>query len=253
MKKISSTLLFLIIIASIQVKAQTPQQISSEWKVLSNQELMNKKNLSMAGLPIYGLDGKLIKTKVALEMTGSRDYLPQYLSDKAGKVVAVQLIKMPEAQKKMIAEFMARQKELEALVGTDAKNFVTTDMDGKPVNLSDMKGSVVAINFWFIGCKPCIMEMPELNDIVEKFEGKNVKFIAIALDSKASLKAFEEKREFNYNIIPDGRSVAQSYDITGYPTHCIVDQDGKIQYFKSAYSPQTAHELESKISELLKN
>lgn len=253
MKKITFLLSFLLSVSSIHLMAQTPKEISPEWKVLSNQELMNKKKLSMAKLPIYGLDGKLIKSETAQAMMESMDYIPQYYSDNAGDVVAVQLIKMPEAQKRRIAEFMARQKELEALVGTNAKHFEATDMDGNPINLSDMKGSVVAINFWFIGCKPCIMEMPELNDIVQKFEGENVKFIAVALDSKGSLRAFEEKRAFNYNIVPDGRSVAKIYDIQGYPTHCIIDQEGKIQYFKSAYSPQTAHELESKISELLKN
>lgn len=251
MKKFTPLLYLIIFISSAQLMAQAPKEISTEWKVLTNQELMDKKDLSMAGLPTYGLDGKLLKSKAAIKMINSMDYIPQYLKDNTGSVVAVQLIKMPEEQKRMIAEFMARQKELEALVGTDAKNFKTTDMDGNAINLSDMKGSVVAVNFWFIGCKPCIMEMPELNDIVKKFEGKDVKFIAVALDSKGSLRAFEEKREFNYNIIPDGRNVAQIYEIQGYPTHCIIDQEGKIQYFKSAYSPRTAHEIESTIAKLL--
>lgn len=252
MKRITSLLFFLLFISSIQLMAQAPKEISSEWKILSNKELMDMKNISMSGLPAYGLNGKLIKSKVAQEMMGSRDYIPQYFSDKAGNVVAFQLKKIPEEQKRMMEAFMASQKALEALIGTDAKNFKTTDMDGNAINLSDLKGSVVAVNFWFIGCKPCIMEMPELNDIVKKFEGENVKFIAVALDSKGSLRAFEEKREFNYNIIPDGRPVAKIYDIQGYPTHCIIDQEGKIQYFKSAYSPQTAHDLESTITRLLK-
>lgn len=160
---------------------------------------------------------------------------------------------MPAEQRKMMDEFMAHQKAQAALIGTDAKNFETTDMDGNSLNLSEMKGSIVAVNFWFIGCKPCIMEMPELNEIVKKFDGKNVKFIAVALDSKGSLRAFQEEREFNYNIVPNGRSVSKIYDIQGYPTHCIIDQEGKIQYFKSAYSPKTAHELESTIARLLKN
>lgn len=252
MKRFALVLLVLFFITSAQLMAQAPKEVSKAWKKLSNKEMMDIQNLSLKGLPIYGLDGKLLKGPILKEMMESRDYIPQYYGNEKGEVVALQLIKIPEEQKRMMEAFMASQKALEALIGTDAKSFEANDMDGNPVNLSDMKGTVVAVNFWFIGCKPCIMEMPELNNIVKKFEGENVKFIAVALDSKGSLRAFEEKREFNYNIIPDGRYVAQLYDIQGYPTHCIIDQEGKIQYFKSAYNPQTAHELESTITKLLK-
>ena len=252
MKKITILLFLFLSTSAAQLMAQAPKEMLKSWKKVSNSEMMDLQNDSLDDLPAYGLDGKLLKAKTADKMMESMDYIPQYYKNENGDIVAMQMIKMPDEQRKMMEQFMAQQKALEALIGTEAKGFKTTDMDGNSVNLSDMKGSVVAVNFWFIGCKPCIMEMPELNDMVKKFDGENVKFIAVALDSKGSLRAFEEKREFNYNIVPDGRSVAQLYNIQGYPTHCIIDQDGKIQYFKSAYSPQTAHELESTIERLLK-
>lgn len=253
MKKITILLSLFLFTSAVQLLAQAPKEMLKSWKKVSNSEMMDIQDSALGELPTYDLDGKLLKAKTVDEMMDSMDYIPQYYKNDEGAIVAIQLIKMPAEQRKMIEEFMASQKALEALIGTDAKNFKTTDMDGNAINLSDLKGSVVAINFWFIGCKPCIMEMPELNEIVEKFEGEKVEFIAVALDSKGSLRAFEEKREFNYNIVPDGRSVAHLYGIQGYPTHCIIDQEGKIQYFKSAYSPRTASELESTITRLLKN
>ena len=95
------------------------------------------------------------------------------------------------------------------------------------------------------------MEMPELNEIVSHFKGKNVKFLAIATDVKTQLVKFAQKRDFDYNVIPDGRALTSLYEISGYPTHCIVDQEGNIAYFKSAYSPQTAAELTATIEGLL--
>lgn len=253
MKKAISLIFLLLICQSTLLKSQTKNEFPEGLKKLSMKELMDMGNLSTEGLPIYSIDGQLLDTNKAQEMMSSMEWVSDYYANKEGKLVALRLRKISDQEKAFMEQFREEQKKLEALIGTDAKVFETVDINGNSINLEDLKGSVVAINFWFIGCKPCIQEMPELNEIVEKFHGKDVKFIAIALDPKDKLKSFSEKRDFDYDIIPDGRTLASLYGITGYPTHCIVDQEGKIQYFKSAYSPQTASELESTITDLLKD
>jgi len=253
MKKISLTLLLLSFISTGHLVAQSKVIFPKEWKQISTQEVMDMGGLSLKGVTIYDPDGKILETKEAVALMTSRKYTSQYYVDKKGKLVAIALLGISDTQLKRMEDFKARQAELAALVGTEAKHFETIDMDGKPVNLADMRGSVVAINFWFIGCKPCIMEMPELNKIVDDFDGKDVKFIAVALDKAAPINSFLSKTDFDYKIIPEGRGVAQDYGIQGYPTHCIIDKEGKIQYFKSGYSPMTAKEVETKISELLRN
>lgn len=50
---------------------------------------------------------------------------------------------------------------------------------------------------------------------------------------------FAQKRQFDYDL-PKGKSTSDTYNIGGYPTHCIVGQEGNIAYFKTGYSPQTA-------------
>lgn len=216
-------------------------------------QVMDLGQNAMAGIPIYDADGKLLSVQEGAKMMGNGDYMPEYYANADGKFAAIKLRKITQQERDFFKQFEEEQKRMAALIGTKAPDFETVDMEGNPVKLSDMKGSVIAINFWFIGCKPCIMEMPELNEIVHKFEDKGVKFVAIATDKKASLEKFAQRKQFDYDVVPDGKALAKLYEISGYPTHCIVDQKGKIAYFKSAYSPQTASELKSTIEKLLKN
>ena len=150
---------------------------------------------------------------------------------------------------------MHPEKKETYLIGTDAKDFETTNLDGNPIHLSELKGTVVVINFWDVYCKPCVKEMPELNEIVEKFKGQNVKFIAIATDSKDQVKTFLKKKKNYYDIVADGRGrrIEKLYNVYYHPTNCIIDQNGKIQYFDSGYKgPETSKNIENKISSLLK-
>jgi thiol-disulfide isomerase/thioredoxin len=99
-----------------------------------------------------------------------------------------------------------------------------------------LKGTVVVLNFWFIGCKPCQVEIPELNELVEKYKGQNEKFIAFALDDGAALKRFLTRKKFNYDIVAAARNVAATYKLEGYPPHFLIDKEGKAQFFQSGYN-----------------
>lgn len=111
----------------------------------------------------------------------------------------------------------------------EAPQYEVEDMYGNTYTSEDLKGKVIVLNFWFIGCAPCIREMPGLNEMVKEYEGKEVVFIAFANDSKESLEKFLKKRAFNYHVIPSARTVAQSYNVNSYPTHVIIDKKGNVR------------------------
>ena len=56
------------------------------------------------------------------------------------------------------------------------------------------------LNFWFIGCKPCVAEIPDLNKIKEKFKDKDVAFFAVTFDSKKKLEEFVIKKPFDFYL-----------------------------------------------------
>ncbi|MFY0592085.1 TlpA family protein disulfide reductase [Roseivirga sp.] len=252
MKKTVFLLLFLTWFGIHTAQGQVKIEFPKEWKVLSMKEVMENQNFSPNDLIYYGPNGKIIDQKKAAKLLSSQKYFQDFYGNKKGKVVAMHIKAFSKAQLQSIQKFKEDQKALAALVGTPANTFKTVDMEGEGIDISALKGSVIAVNFWFIGCKPCILEMPELNEIVEKYEGQAVKFVAVALDKKSPLEGFLAEKAFEYDIVPDGRSIAELYGIQGYPTHCIIDKEGNIQYFKSGYSSNTAKEVDAKINELLK-
>src|SRR3979409_912395 len=98
-----------------------------------------------------------------------------------------------------------------------APAFRVTSLDGQVFDLADLHGKVVVLNLWFIGCPPCRKEIPELNNLVEEFKGKDVGFLALALDKAEELRAFIKEQPFNYHIVPEAKQVIKRYGGWVYP------------------------------------
>ena len=136
--------------------------------------------------------------------------------------------------------------------GKPIRNFKAEDLNGNKFELEALRGKIVVINFWFIKCGPCQREIPELNKLVEDYkDSSNVVFLAIALDDKHDLNEFLNRVPFNYNIIYNGRAFAQQYNITGYPTHVILDQNGKVYFHTLGLAMNTVYWLGKSIRELM--
>ena len=101
-------------------------------------------------------------------------------------------------------------------------------IDGSVKSFSDYKGKLLVINFWYINCGPCIIEMPYLNDLVNKYQNEDVQFLALSFDTVPDIKSFLQKTEFIYEHGSISRSLM--YDFTPVsPGHFIVDKDGIIR------------------------
>jgi peroxiredoxin len=139
------------------------------------------------------------------------------------------------------------------LLGSKAKNFSATDIDGKKVSLDEFKGKkVVVLNFWFTRCKPCVVEMPHLNTLVDDFKGKDVVFLAIGNDNVEMINAFLKKNEFKYRIVPNGLGIANQYNVAGFPTHVIIDKKGKVVFLETSYVSGLEDRIKAQIETLLK-
>lgn len=110
-----------------------------------------------------------------------------------------------------------------------APAFKLTDLGGTEFELAKLRGKVVVMNFWFIGCAPCLVEIPGLNKLVEEFGEKDVVFIAPASDNREALDEFLKEKPFKYRVIAEAFAVASAYGVQGFPTHVIIDREGRIR------------------------
>lgn len=136
--------------------------------------------------PVYTENLTLIKGNDLMKAMSSGDYFPEVYLDSNKEVKALVLKKATEHEKSqmVIKNTNSDMPEKIDLVGKQALPFSAKDINGKNYSLESLKGKVIVINFWFVECKPCVMEMPELNKLVEKYENKDVVFLGLAINEK---------------------------------------------------------------------
>lgn len=124
--------------------------------------------------------------------------------------------------------------------GKPLTGFNYTDLNGKTYDAETTKNKIVVLKFWFIGCAPCIAEMPELNNLVTRYKNRSdIVFVSLAFDEKKKLEAFLKKKKFDYAVIPDQENyLTKDLNVRSYPTHLIINKQGKVVKVLN-----TAHEL----------
>ncbi len=97
------------------------------------------------------------------------------------------------------------------------------------LNLEDLKGKIVILDFWATWCGVCIRQIPVHNRIHEKYPD-DVVIIGLCHPggSDKMLKVMKEKG-IKYPIAIDhGSKTIKSYNVDGYPDYYFIDRDGKL-------------------------
>lgn len=176
------------------------------------------------------------------------------LGEEVAKDSALVQYKQLLGQEKGYAEYAYKiQKKIFYAEETNpAPNFQANNLAGEIIHLEDLKGKVVVLNFWFISCYPCRIEMPGLNEMVKAYEDDEIVFLAFALDESEKLRNFLAKTPFDYQIIPEAQEIAHLYNVSSYPVHIVIDKEGNIRSKLFGGSANRHKDLEPLINRALK-
>ena len=108
------------------------------------------------------------------------------------------------------------------------------NMDNDIVDIKDLKGKVVIINFWATWCPPCRREMGSLERLRLATKDKNVVILAVNIgediDTVLSfMGTVEPSPDFPILFDPDASSM-QTWKVKGLPTTYIIHPNGTIAY-----------------------
>jgi len=202
-------------------------------------------------LDYYTEEGNKISFNEVLPLLKSGEYsLVPYINDSNELKAAV--LRLGTKEDMEINKGHAKINKRSERVGKNAQPFNVTDINGNKYSLEELKGKIIVMNFWFVECKPCVMEIPELNELVENYKEKEIVFLGFATNKIPNLNSFLSKKEFKYIIIPESRDVISSYEINYYPTHIIIDKNSEIVFFSIGLGSHTVNDLENEIKKLLK-
>lgn len=139
-------------------------------------------------------------------------------------------------------------------IGQPSPNLIGHTLDGdKPYRLKNDIGRPKVINFFWVGCKPCRQEMPELAQLEKQYTG--VKFIAV--HTKAEKPEVVEKFVKSLsgapsNIILTSGGLEDIFHFIGLPHTIVLDSNNVVVTNLSGYTPNNMQRLTTALQELKK-
>jgi thiol-disulfide isomerase/thioredoxin len=104
------------------------------------------------------------------------------------------------------------------------------DMQGKLHSLNDYKGNIVVVQFWATYCTPCRKEMPTMNKLIKKMQGKPFKIVTVNMgETRDEVADFIKQVPVDFPVLldSDGSTVGK-WKVFAAPANFILDKKGNI-------------------------
>ncbi len=142
-------------------------------------------------------------------------------------------------------------------VGAPAPDFSAATMDGsgRVKGIADYRGEVVLINLWATWCGPCVVEMPSIQRLYDRYRDAGLKVVAVAVDDPGfedRIRQFVTERNFTFEVLHEGSGkIENSYQATGIPATFIVGRDGRIRKMQIGASEWDSPANQAVVAQLL--
>ncbi|WP_299136544.1 TlpA disulfide reductase family protein [uncultured Tenacibaculum sp.] len=210
----------------LDLKSSDVQKSFKSW------DLYSKKNIDlMSTFKALDENGENISKGAFLNLLRIGSYLPMKRVDK--RELSYQLVSLKNTSevkiKKSIKSLATNANHYFRMEGKRLPAYEFVDLNGVSYNKKDTKGKLLVLKCWFITCKVCVEEFPELNKLVDKYKDEKVAFVSLAFDEKDKLIKFLKTKTFKYPTIPmQKKYMSKKLKVKQYPTHVIVDTNGVI-------------------------
>ena len=140
-------------------------------------------------------------------------------------------------------------------VGDKAPNFslkqINENSELETVQLSDLEGKGVMLNFWGTWCKPCEEEMPYMQSLYPEYKERGIEIIAVSLDStEFVIHPFIDKYDLTFPIPHDkNEEVRDLYNVGPIPSTFFINPNGEIEEIVSG--ALTLDRLEGYLQDIL--
>jgi thiol-disulfide isomerase/thioredoxin len=102
------------------------------------------------------------------------------------------------------------------------------DLDGQQVELNKYYGKTVFINFWATWCKPCIEEMPSIQNAITALSDKEIVFLFASDETKEEIETFISANNYRFKFLTAGNM--EELNVRGLPTTFIFDANGRLVF-----------------------
>jgi cytochrome c biogenesis protein CcmG/thiol:disulfide interchange protein DsbE len=134
-----------------------------------------------------------------------------------------------------------------------AARFTLESMEGGTIDLADLQGKVVLVDFWASWCTPCRQEAPVLRQVYQEYADQPVEFVGVNIwDRREDAFQYTDTFDIPYpNGIDESGSIAIDYGVRGIPEKFFIDSAGVVR--RKYVGPMHAGTLRAALDELLHN
>jgi|SRR5690554_146706 len=128
-----------------------------------------------------------------------------------------------------------------------------TDIDlklnnNKTVKISELKGKVILLDFWYRGCFPCLKAIPDLIKLQEEFKDDLVIIGINDVDDQEDVTGYFEYKGVNYfSTYKTSNTISKNLKITAFPTTILYDRQGNMIQTNTGYSKSGLRSLRKAI------
>jgi cytochrome c biogenesis protein CcmG/thiol:disulfide interchange protein DsbE len=135
-----------------------------------------------------------------------------------------------------------------------APDFTLERFDGETITLSELRGSVVVVNFWASWCPPCRAEMPALQEVYENNRGQGLEILAVNAtyqDQEAEAKTLANEFGLSFPILLERTGeMARGYQLRAMPSTFFINREGVIRKVILG-GPMSEATIQTSVEELL--
>lgn len=168
------------------------------------------------------------------------------------------LVNDPKSEKQLPnKEFLASYEllvrstkdELAELVGKPAPEFALQTFTGQTVDIQQLRGKLVLLDFWEVWCGPCTKSLPKVQAMHEKYGAKGLMVLGVTLDKNnlSGNKLFAEKKKITFANLTGNEEMQKNYKVNAIPEYILIDQSGKIILAKAGFSDEIEKMIKEKL------
>ncbi len=119
----------------------------------------------------------------------------------------------------------------ESLLNAPFPDLPLTQWIGPVSSFDELRGKIIAVDFFATWCMPCLAGIPRNNDLMQRLGDRGVVVLGICASSGAeSLQTIAEERGIAYPLVRDEKRTAEkALRVRWYPCHFVIDREGIIR------------------------